>query len=280
MALTAKERCRRYRARKAKAKETLMSQSKTVPVEELEAPELRKIVAELVHAVRESIGATTMALEALGIVSRRVVFRDTGDTKSDTDRDTVASGVARVDQDLESFSEDTNKNERESARDTGDTKSDTDRDTKSDTAPSEPRLIRYADVTIRDPLTPEMREIAAEFQLEHLGEVWAAFVGHYDGRTLPSVSGAWYKWCARQRGIQRTERARDANRARLKKPDAELQAPTRDLSSVHLRGEAEKRSRARERETEAYGRKAVPAPLGELLAACRPKAKPDKAAGS
>lgn len=187
-------------------------------------------------------------------------------------------GVARGDQDLTSFPEDTKNRERERAREPLHATDATVATKQTPKATEATPLPRFGNISIHLALTQELRDIVAEYRLEHLGEVWAAFKGHYDGQTIPSVSGYWLKWCANQSQRDRAAREREGNRARLAKTDTELQAPKADLAHVGLMSETEKRSR--QRESKDYAARAVPAPLGGLLAACRPKPKPEKATGS
>jgi len=207
------------------------------------------------EALARLLNAAATALEAFANVRERTERTERSD----------GSRVARGDQDLSSFPSDTEEKREREAREPFAERSRTEPNESAANAPRTPPLPRFGNVTIRDPLTPGFREIAREFRLEEVENVWAAFVGHYDGQTLSSVSGSWYKWCARQKGIQAKERDKAATRTRLAVSDTELQAPKRDLVSVS--------ARERKREQDDYAKTAVPAPLASLLEAMRPKQK-------
>lgn len=63
-----------------------------------------------------------------------------------------------------------------------------------------------------DPLPPELREMASGATgappVRDIDGAWLKFVGHWDGRIPPSLSGEWQKWCVNEARREQSERTR------------------------------------------------------------------------
>lgn len=127
------------------------------------------------------------------------------------DRDIVGGfggGVSRgsLSKDSLSGSERTTKREREEAS------------RSRDIEPS-----RETQVTLTDPITPELEAIASMIPVQDVAGCWLKFCGHYNGQRI-EVPGRWQLWCVNE--AKRERRERDlASRKPWQKPDPEPKKP-------------------------------------------------------
>jgi hypothetical protein len=101
-----------------------------------------------------------------------------------------------------------------------------------------------APVSLEDPLTPELRAIAARERIEDPDRVWRKFTGHHAGRKVRSIAGSWAKWCANER------------------PSTQLL-----LSSARAPPDTREEIRRRKAEHEQWCAERVRAPVASLFAA-------------